>query len=88
MIAFEDIQDVEDWLEPLDYLGFWEAVAPYTLILQDRDHCDDLISSGEVDADVILYCLKAMARRELTRMFDLKHRIHEPANAKYLTSVH
>lgn len=49
MVVFEDIQDVRDWLDPLDYIAFWEAVEPYRLVLQDRDHCDDLIASGAVE---------------------------------------
>jgi len=79
MVIFEDIQDVKEWLEPLDYLGFWDAVAPYDLTLQDRDHCDDLIASGEVDASLILQVLKGLAEMELTRAFGLKWRTYHPA---------
>lgn len=88
MVIFEDIQDVEVWLEPLDYISFWDAVAPYHLTLQDRDHCDGLIASGKVPADLILSGLKYMAVMELRTAFSLKDRIYEPTVAKYLTTTH
>ncbi len=88
MVIFEDIQDVEEWLEPLDYVAFWDAVAPYCLTLQDRDHCDGLIGGGQVGADLILSVLKGLAVMELRAAFNLNDRIHEPTVAKYLTSIH
>ena len=88
MVVFEDIQDVEEWLEPLDYVAFWDAVAPYFLTLQDRTHCDGLIAGGEVSTDLILSVLKGLAVMELRTAFNLHDRIHEPPVAKYLTSVH
>lgn len=78
MVVFEDIQDVEAWLEPLDYLAFWEAVAPYRLTLQDRDHCDELIASGAVAASLILEVLKGLAAMELRQAFGLKSRTYHP----------
>ena len=88
MVVFEDIQDVEEWLEPLDYIAFWDAIAPYYLTLQDRDHCDGLIASGKVGADLILSGLKGLAMMELRVAFGLKDRIYTPAVARYLTTVH
>lgn len=75
MVIFEDSEDVREWLADLTYLQFWEAVAPYNLVLQDRDHCDDLIASGTVEPDLVLYGLKSMARLELSRALGLKSRI-------------
>ena len=75
MVLFDDIQDVREWLDPLDTIAFWEAVEPYPLTLQDRDHCDALIASGTVDARLILDVLKGLARAELARSFNLKDRI-------------
>lgn len=88
MVIFEDIDDVAEWLKPLNYIEFWEAVAPYDLVLQDRDHCDGLIASGEVEQALILRVLKMMARIELTEIFDLEWRIYEPPIAQYVTSTH
>ena len=78
MVIFEDIQDVKEWLAPLDYLGFWQAVAPYNLALQDRDHCDDLIASGDVEPSLVLDVLKGLAEMELAEAFDLKWRVYHP----------
>lgn len=78
MVVFEDIEDVIEWLEPLDYLSFWAAVAPYNLTLQDRDHCDGLIARGEVEPGLILEGLKYMAQVELAQAFDLNYRVYHP----------
>lgn len=88
MVVFQDIEDVEEWLEPLDYLAFWEAVAPYQLVLQDRDHCDGLIAGGIVDAKLVLDVLKILAAVELQTAFNLTCRVHEPVAAQYLRRVH
>ena len=88
MVVFQDIEEVEEWLEPLDYLAFWEAVAPYQLVLQDRDHCDGLIAGGIVDANLVLDVLKILAAVELQTAFNLTCRVHEPVAAQYLRRVH
>jgi len=87
MVVFQDIQDVEEWLAPLDYTAFWEAISPYRLGLDDREHCDGLIAGG-ITTDRLLACLKIMAVMELRIAFSLKDRIREPPVAKYLRSVH
>jgi len=88
MVIFQDIQDLEDWLEPKDYVQFWEAVEPYGFSMQERDHCDGLIVGGEVDPNLILSGLKFMAIMELSLSLSLKDRVHEPFTAQYLNSVH
>jgi hypothetical protein len=89
MMVFEDIQDVEDWLAPLDYLAFWQAVAPWAIFPEeDREHCDATIANGIAPNETVLECLKAMARIELTARLGLAHRVYEPVTAQYLTSVH
>jgi len=82
------LKDVEEWLEPLDYEAFWDAVAPYDLTLQDREHCDGLIAGGKVDQALILSVLKGLAVTELRVALGLKPRIYEPPKAKYLKSIH
>ena len=66
MKIFKHIDEVEAWLEPMNYLEFWTAIAPYNLVLQDREHCDAQLAAGEVDEDTVLIVLKHMARVELT----------------------
>lgn len=88
MVAFRYIQDVEEWLEPLDYIAFWEAVAPYNLSLMDRDHYDGLIVGGKVETAMVLGALKSLATLELRVTFSLKYRITEPTVAQYLKSIH
>ncbi len=70
------IEAVQEWLEPMDYLELWYAIAPYDLPLcgQSRTHCDVSIREGRVSEDTILYCLKEMARMDLTERYDLPHR--------------
>jgi len=88
MVVFEDVDDVRDWLAPMGYIAFWEAVAHYGLMLQDRDHCDELIASGKVDQALILDVLKSMARRELTARFSLKERVQLPPNHEVMLTEH
>ncbi|MCQ0989590.1 hypothetical protein [Jiella marina] len=83
MPAFEHIEDVTEWLEPLDYAAFWKAVGPYQLVLQDRAFCDAQIARREVEQDLVLDVLKGMARTELTQIFRLKHRIWHPPGAPH-----
>ena len=70
MKNFRYINDIEDWLEPMDYEGFWFAIEPYGLVLQARDHCDREIANG-VERELVLDVLKHMARMELTKRHDL-----------------
>ncbi|OXT01989.1 hypothetical protein B7H23_03370 [Notoacmeibacter marinus] len=88
MAVFEDIQELREWLAPLDYLAFWEAVAPYNLMLPDRGDCDSQIARGLVPTADVLGGLKELARIELTRILGLKHTIPEPLAAYSLRSIH
>ncbi|MEJ8476642.1 hypothetical protein [Roseibium algae] len=89
MIAFEDIQDVEDWLEPLGYEAFWQAVEPWSVFaVDDRAHFDDVLARNATDMDTMLTCLKAEVRILLTERLDLKRRLHEPQDRAYLTRLH
>ena len=78
MKEFRYIDDVEDWLEPMDYSGFWYAIDAYDLELQPRDHCDEQIASGVVDLDTVLDVLKYMARMELKEKLGLESRMPTP----------
>ncbi len=73
MRKFKDIEDIEAWLDPMDYDGFWYALAPYGLAGDTRAHCDDQIKQG-ASADSVLNVMKAMVRIELTESLNMKHR--------------
>lgn len=89
MVVFEDLEEVEEWLEPLDYVAFWEAVAPYSLFsMEDRDHCDRLIAGAKVKPATILKGLKGMAVDELTRRFELTFRKHQTPELQAIKSLH
>lgn len=88
MVVFEDIQDVEEWLAPLDYIAFWEAIAPYRLGLDDREFCDGLIAGGKMTQEKLLDTLKALTVMELRIRLGLKVRVTVPPCAQYLMSVH
>lgn len=89
MIVFEDIQDIRDWLDPLDYTAFWEAIASWNIYtLADRTHFDGLLANGVTDVDTMLTCLKAEVHLNLTDRFGLEERCFEPPDAKYLHRVH
>lgn len=89
MVVFEDIQDIRDWLEPLNYGAFWDAVAFWNIYTgADRAHFDGLLASGVTDTDTVLNCLKAEVRLTLTERFGLEERCFEPPDAQYLHRVH
>lgn len=74
MKNFKYVEDVEDWLKPMDYQGFWVAVAPYNLVLQRREHCDSQITSGEIDLETVIYVLKHMAQTEISQNLGLERK--------------
>ncbi len=78
MQQFNDIEDVEQWLEPMDYQGFWYAVKPFDLTLQDRAHCEQQMAESIVPMETVLFGLKALARKELIQKHRLKHRKQTP----------
>lgn len=89
MVVFEDIQDVQDWLDPLDYIAFWSAIEPWNIFEDaDRAHCDQTIADGVSPQETVLYCMKGMARMELIQRFDLKPRAIEPVDGQYVRRVH
>lgn len=78
MLMFRDIEDVDAWLAPLDWPGFWSEIGPWGLSLPDEPGCRAQIAAGEVDEETVLICLKSMARIELTRILRLERRALEP----------
>lgn len=85
MRKFKDRQDVEAWLEPMDYHGFWYAIEPYQLDIQDRADCDQQLKDG-VPIETMLDVLKNFARIALTQKYGLKYR--DPAPWLKLVETH
>lgn len=72
---FEDRNDVEEWLDGLDYERFWLEAALFRLDLPAcRTVCDEQIESGQVDRALVLSGLKAFARLELVERYVLRPR--------------
>nr|WP_306264908.1 hypothetical protein [Pararhizobium sp. IMCC3301] len=78
MRSFKDIDDVEEWLELMDYSGFWYAIAPFDLDIMTKEHCDQQIRETNVSAAVVLNVMKNFARQELTEKLGLDHRMPTP----------
>ena len=78
MEKFEDQQELEDWLDTLDYEAFWQAIDPNNLNPGFKNDCDISVARG-VDKTVILKCIKAKKRIEIVKEQNLKPRYyHNP----------
>ena len=55
---FKHIDDIVDWLEPMDYETFWKEIKPFCLVLIPREKCDADIASGGTDEETVLYVMK------------------------------
>ena len=74
MRTFRYVQDIDNWLAPMDYAGLWAAIAPYELVLQPRAHCDSQIAGGHAEQETVLEVLKYLARLEMTDRLNLERR--------------
>lgn len=74
MMMFEDREDVEEWLEPLDYETFWREVSIFPIELQSKESCDEQIARGVVSEKTVLNVLKGFVRLQLIDLFQLKTR--------------
>lgn len=75
MNMFNFIEDIEEWLEPMDYDEFWREIRPFCLIMIPKEKCDEDIAAGAVTKDVAVGVLKMLARVELTRILKLEHNL-------------
>ena len=82
-MEFRHINDIEDWLEPMDYETFWEEIRPFCLVMLPRKKCDRDIEDGATDEETVLYVVKNFARMELATILKLEWRIDIP-----MISVH
>lgn len=71
---FNDMEDVEEWLAPLDYAAFWNAAEGLELELEPKESCDAQIARGSIDEATVLHVLKGLARLELVERFRLRAR--------------
>lgn len=77
MVIFEYTQDVEEWLEPLGYDGFWREIKRFSIYPANKERCDMMIVFGEANEEELLFILKYMAQVELCRILGLKRRLPE-----------
>ncbi|WP_010441076.1 hypothetical protein [Ruegeria conchae] len=77
-MKFSFINDIVDWLEPMDYETFWEEIRPFCLIMLPREKCDTDIANGDVDEETVLHVVKNLARVELASILELEWRVDWP----------
>ena len=78
MVVFQDVEEVEEWLEPLGYEAFWAAKDNWPVFtIAEREHCDGLIERGEVSEETILRGLKSMAISKLSEGLALPFRRYQ-----------
>lgn len=83
MEKFRYIDDVEKWLEPMNYEQFWRETKPYCLAIESRSVCDAQIEAGLASLEDVLYGLKVMAEYNLTR----RHRLTRKPATPWLKVV-
>lgn len=75
MTIFKSVEDVVEWLEPMEWEEFWETIHALSIPpLNTKENCEAQIARGEVTADLILECSKGHVRMEMTRILKLQHR--------------
>ncbi len=73
-MKFRDINDIVEWLEPMDYEMFWKEIKPFCLVMLPRKKCDADIASGATDEETVLCVMKSFARMELASILKLEWR--------------
>lgn len=75
MRDFEVYEDVEDWLAPMGYEAFWQAVLSAGLYgEEDRAHCDRTLAEGIADMETVMSVTKRMALHRMVERLDLPFR--------------
>ena len=77
MRKFRDIEELDAWMAPMDYEGFFYALAPYGLTSEAKAHCDQQIALG-VEKELILKVMKRLVRMDLEEEYGLTHRPRAP----------
>jgi hypothetical protein len=79
MQGFETFEDVEEWLEPMGYDAFWQAITAIGLYGdEDRVDCDKTLATGTADMDTVMSVTKRMALHHLVEQFELPFRCEVP----------
>lgn len=75
MQDFQTYEDVEEWLAPLGYDAFWDAIIPTGLYgTADRTHCDATLAKGIADMQTVVSVTKRMALCRLVEQLGLPFR--------------
>lgn len=62
MQSFDNIFEFEEWLAPMGYEAFWEAIAPFGIFgPEDRAHCDRTLADGITDMQTMVCVIKGWA---------------------------
>lgn len=76
---FKTIDDVEEWLAPMNYEQFWREIKPWCLVMPySRARCDADIAAG-ADIEDVKLGLKMIACHLLTKRHKLPLRPVGPA---------
>jgi len=76
---FEDEDELEEWLEGLDWDAFWKAVVSFPeLDLDGRRNFEALIEQGHGTQNEILESLKIIAQITIAQAQDLLPRFIDP----------
>lgn len=75
MIDFQTFEDVEEWLAPMGFEAFWDAMRTIGLYgPEDQAHCDRTLAQGVADMETVMCVTKRMALHALVAQFDLPFR--------------
>lgn len=70
--TFDCLNDLEVWLDRLDYNAFWSTILPHAVVLPTRDRCEDMIACGAVSEADIMFNLRHMAASQIAERYNLK----------------
>lgn len=66
MDRFETFEDVEEWLAPLGFEAFWQAIETLEVFgSEDRRHCEATLANGIADMETVMEVTKRMALHEI-----------------------
>lgn len=78
LMTFDCLNDLEDWLETLDYASFWKAIAPHAVQLPTREEADKMVAGGRIDEETMLVSLRGLAERQISLRYNLQWKDRTP----------